>query len=331
MIWVHNARIFASIAVVLLHAAAMVVLDYTAGSNYWWTGNIYDSLVRWCVPVFVMVSGALLLDPVNREEALTFYKKRMSRVLVPLIFWSFFFLSPNIVWHITNSAEISFSKLFEKILYGTPYYHMWFLYMLLGLYLFTPLFRMLIEKLTYRQLLLFVCVAFLIAAVDAAFYSDHRPFCVRFLSFIPYYFAGYLFLPLDTKKYRGFAWTLFLISVAFTAYGCYVLSTTKDLDAGLYFYRYLSVTVIPMSISIMFLLKSTTQPVFGKRTEKLAGFTLGIYLIHPYFLALGKHAGIGIENYHPIIYIPVSAVAVYLASLLATWIVSKAPLLRRTV
>lgn len=57
MVWLDNARIAAIFAVVLLHVAAEIVNGTAIGSEFWWFGNIYDSLVRWCVPIFVLESG----------------------------------------------------------------------------------------------------------------------------------------------------------------------------------------------------------------------------------------------------------------------------------
>src|SRR3989304_5868153 len=86
MIWLDNARISAIFAVVLLHVAYGVVIENDIGTNYWWFANIFDSSARWCVPVFVMISGALLLDSSKNEDSLTFYKKRLSRILLPVLF-----------------------------------------------------------------------------------------------------------------------------------------------------------------------------------------------------------------------------------------------------
>jgi len=91
MIWLDNSRIVAIYAVVFLHVSAAVVLGNEVGTEYWWIGNIYDSAMRWCVPTFVMISGALLLDPDKQEDLKTFYAKRLSRILIPILFWSAFF------------------------------------------------------------------------------------------------------------------------------------------------------------------------------------------------------------------------------------------------
>jgi len=59
--WLDDARIVAIFGVVLIHTSAKVLLESDVGDSQWWAANVYDALARWSVPVFVMVSGALLL------------------------------------------------------------------------------------------------------------------------------------------------------------------------------------------------------------------------------------------------------------------------------
>lgn len=55
-------RVIATIAVIIVHVAAMKWYDGYARSLSWNIFNIYDSAVRWCVPIFLMISGALFLS-----------------------------------------------------------------------------------------------------------------------------------------------------------------------------------------------------------------------------------------------------------------------------
>jgi surface polysaccharide O-acyltransferase-like enzyme len=68
-------RTFAIVLVILLHASIEQVPAIVTGVNsdvvvQWWSVNIYDSLARPCVPLFVMLSGALLLQPSKVDESL---------------------------------------------------------------------------------------------------------------------------------------------------------------------------------------------------------------------------------------------------------------------
>ena len=155
MIWLDNSRIIAIFAVVMLHVAAGVVTGTDIGTTNWWFGNIYDSGVRWSVPVFVMISGALLLDPNKKEDLLTFYKKRLSKIFIPILIWTFLFLIWAFLKGQISGNEISIIHLLKRILSGKPHYHMWFLYMILCLYLFTPFFRKVIINSTRKELLFF--------------------------------------------------------------------------------------------------------------------------------------------------------------------------------
>lgn len=140
MIWLNNSRIVAMFAVVFLHSAGLVVLYSPIGTENWWLGNIYDSLTRWCVPVFVMISGALLLDTTKMEDLKSFYIKRLSKIMIPIMFWTVFFLLWVVLKKSLKGEIIEAGDLTNRLLSGAPYFHLWFLYMIFFLYLFTPIF-----------------------------------------------------------------------------------------------------------------------------------------------------------------------------------------------
>lgn len=83
--WIDILRIAACFLVVLAHSCDFFVAQFETLPSDFLAGALWGSLVRPCVPIFVMITGVLLL-PVS-EPMGVFYKKRMSRVLIPLIFW----------------------------------------------------------------------------------------------------------------------------------------------------------------------------------------------------------------------------------------------------
>ena len=90
--WVDNARIISIFAVVVLHCSAEVVAGNIIGSASYWVGNIFDSAVRWCVPVFAAISGYLLLNGASEERKASFFRKRFEKILIPVLVWSVFYL-----------------------------------------------------------------------------------------------------------------------------------------------------------------------------------------------------------------------------------------------
>ena len=89
--WVDVLRVFAIAAVVIVHVSADIITEWSAvPRSCWWIANFYDSLARGAVPLFVMVSGALLLP--KAESYRDFFVKRFQRIVIPFIVWTVFYL-----------------------------------------------------------------------------------------------------------------------------------------------------------------------------------------------------------------------------------------------
>src|SRR5690554_6570471 len=127
------ARIGACFMVVLLHVAAVEFHEF---DDRWWASNFYDSFTRACVPIFLMITGVLLL---NRQEDLpAFFRKRYRRILPPLLFWSLFYLG----WYSWQGED--YGGLWggiRSMLHGPVAFHLWYLYAIVGIYLFVPFLR----------------------------------------------------------------------------------------------------------------------------------------------------------------------------------------------
>lgn len=59
--YIDNLKAISLIAVILMHVLVIFIDFQNLESKHWWIGNILDSSIRFCVPIFLMVSGALLL------------------------------------------------------------------------------------------------------------------------------------------------------------------------------------------------------------------------------------------------------------------------------
>ena len=85
-------RSVALFLVILLHSAVephpIVTQPDQAEVIRWWTVTVYDTISQPGVPLFVMISGALLLRPSKSESMKVFFKKRLNRMVLPFLFWS---------------------------------------------------------------------------------------------------------------------------------------------------------------------------------------------------------------------------------------------------
>lgn len=339
MIWLDAARVVSILAVVFLHVAATVVTGRDVGSPDWWYGNVYDSLVRWCVPVFIMISGALLLGSGKRETVGAFYRKRMTRIFVPLVVWTVVFLFWQGEQATFSLADLTLAAVLRRIASGKPHYHMWFLFMIVSLYLFTPFIRILVRHATRAELWLLVALLFGVAALHEVFgiFVDRGVslFVFWFLAYLPYYLCGHLIATSDRAMSAQALLAVFCGSVLSTALGCYLLAGTRGIEDGLYFYGYLSITVIPMSVSLMWLLRmrsfDAASGSAGNTFRRLSELTLGVYLIHPVFLELFRRFAFRQEEFYPLVSVPLVTMLVFAASLLCAFVLYRIPYLRRAI
>lgn len=330
MKWMNNARIVAIFAVVMLHVAAYPVLNAELGSQTWWVANVYDSALRWCVPIFVMISGALLLEP--RPEGLkTFYRKRASRVLLPLIFWSAFYLLWAKLKHSAYGHDPHDIAIWERLSAGKPYFHLWFLYMLVFLYLFAPFFQKMIQVCKPRHLQWAVLCGFALAALNALLnkLNDNHTnwFFNWFLLYVPYFLLGHVIRHSSLKLSRHWLWLGLISCIASTAWGVYALSLRTDLSTGTYFYDNLSITVIPMSACLILLLRDWNQTLITQRfTQTLSKLTLGVYLLHPIVLDIAYYFDVTAITFNPLWSIPALSLATYALSLALVACLHRTPL-----
>jgi surface polysaccharide O-acyltransferase-like enzyme len=110
------------------------------------------------------------------------------------------------------------------------------------------------------------------------------------------------------------------------------VALNSGLKAGLYFYGYLSITVIPMSISLMYLLKHLNKVIISKNiTSKLSALTLGVYLIHPAILDIVYDLTYILYYRHPLISVLAVTSFILIVSLGIAWVLNQIPFLRRTI
>ena len=127
-------------AVVMLHVTALNTYNVEFQSYEWIIFMLYESIVNWAVPVFVMISGAVML---SRDYD---YKRIWTKVLklIKIYFiWSALFLLFDFI--IYGSSSYTDNALWLQV-FLQGHYHMWYLIMLVGLYLIVPILKVVIDK-----------------------------------------------------------------------------------------------------------------------------------------------------------------------------------------
>jgi surface polysaccharide O-acyltransferase-like enzyme len=281
-------RTVAIVGVILLHAANDLTVQQMGQLEIvrWLTVDIYQSLGRIGVPLFVMLSGALLLQPSKNESISVFFKKRWARIGLPFIFWgATYFAYDFFVLHqaITSNAII------QGILTG-PYYHFWYLYMLMGLYLLTPILRILVTHADNKIMKYFTILWFLGASIIpfagllTTYHLDTNVLTIT--GMVGYFILGTILLNIRIR--RSLIIMIMIIGVTLTVIGTYTLAATIGGGTMFFFQEYLSPTMILASV-MLFLLLASLKPtednkVVPSKSNKLLRLisenTLPLFLFH---------------------------------------------------
>ena len=313
LFWIDFIRAVAIINVVLLHSAAFYLYQYkTIPLSYWMIANIYDSYARIGVPLFFMISGYLLIN--KEEEWRTFFQKRIKKIVIPLVVWSIFFIS----WRHFYEHNFHFSlKEFSKIVIQPVFFHLWFMYAILGLYFTIPILKLLRS---HHKIIIYYLVLWYIAVAYKPIFEPSQKIEGIIIYDLSLFsgFAGYLLLGYYVGQQKikpAILWFIFLLSTSITIIGTFILSHLKGSFVG-FFYNYNSATVIPASYSAFLLLKNYSSYIEKRHIstliiQELAKCSLGIYLIHVVFLILLNNGSFGFQlnglTWHPIIGIPLTA------------------------
>ena len=140
IVYMDVLRVIACFSVIMIHSSAQYVVKDIGSFNFW-VGNIFDGLARIGVPLFIMISGALMLDK-NYQFSTQKIIKHIIRMIVFFVFWSVLYCFIfNIVDSIIIKHEsIDIIKIIGSLIKG--HYHLWFVYLIIGLYLIVPLLRL---------------------------------------------------------------------------------------------------------------------------------------------------------------------------------------------
>lgn len=274
-------RVLATVAVVTIHVSAGYVTKANLDLN-WFIANFLESLSRWAVPIFVMISGALLLRKQKEITIWQFFKKRTNKVLIPFISWSILFFIYGIYYGSYPPSIKNFIKLFinqDLIL------HFWFFYMIIGLYLITPLLKLFITN-AQRKHIEYFLILWLFASVFSRFtnYWVNMKISLELnfvTDYVGYFILGYYLSNFEfNKRWRTFYYSGFFIGVLATFFLTFYFTMSKGtLDQ--YWYGYFSPSVVFSAAGLFILFRY----YFNNRElpwilSKINKASLGIYIIH---------------------------------------------------
>ena len=287
----------AILMVVMIHTAGIFIRDNLPPSAGFALGNLCDSLSRAGVPLFLMLSGALMLDEDRQMDAGKLWK-HLRGILLLRVGWSLCYAAENqLLLPLLYGQDPSLHRFLKAAVVG--HYHLWYLDTLLGLYLLTPVLRLFVRRANRR----YVGYAVLLAAVlqfplpllnllesrilggnTLELLADR--FHLGYLEpFLAYYLLGWLLSQeaLPVRKRRAM-YALGAAGLAVTLAGTWLLRTA-DFRSDAVFYSERSLNVLLYSAAVFVLLMerfrgSCTDPRRHRGLAGLSGASFGIYAVH---------------------------------------------------
>jgi surface polysaccharide O-acyltransferase-like enzyme len=287
-------RILSICGVVAIHLFGYVVGRSERGSRNWWLAAALDIPFIWVVPVFVMISGALLLAPQGRIlPPRSFYRKRAVRLLPALIAWHLIYLV-GVRW-LMRGEGLTPARVAQLFFDGGVFTQLYFLWLILGLYLVAPLITAFLQDGPPRRaqtlavvLLAATAVGYMVPGIAASL-GFARPISLNifthWLPYVGYFVAGRALRDVKLKRRSlliAIAGAVALAALCLWQYGHPAQAGLLNVVAPV---SYVSLTVMLLAVAVFLSAKSIFSrfrpaPATGRMLVTLSGASFGVFLVH---------------------------------------------------
>ncbi len=342
-------RVFASVAIILLHINGQNMPYVELAGTEWNIYNICNAASRWGVPVFVMMSGALFLP--REIPTKTLYTKYISRMAIAYVVWSAFYAIVEPVIQLTFKQEYrtTFVEFIGSFISGAV--HLWFLPMIIGLYICIPLIKQLTQndKLIKYFLLLSLIFCFiktqfelvtnnLLTANTQIIFENVNTLFKNFnvnlvFGFVAYFILGFYLNKTEiSKKHRTIIYVFGIVGLALTI--LLNLLASKNADESLQvFYSAYSVNVLLMSVAIFVWFKYNAKGTekLNKLIIHLSKYSFGAFLVHIFIIKVLTAVGIQSTTFHPVLSVPTITIFTTIVSYLISMVLNKIPIIKKYI
>ncbi len=327
-------RVLSIFAVITMHIIGNTINTFGLSGT---AKNVYNAICQvmyFAVPMFVMISGALFLNPNKELDIKKLLKKNILKIIISLFLFGIFYSMLEIYFQ-TKTININIiTESIKNVFTGDLWAHMWYLYLIIGLYLITPLLKVFTQhcKQNEYKYILVILFLFTILLVDIAKYLNIN-IAFNILIASPYVFFYMLWDYLSrfdiSKKLRISNYIISTLFIIFIIINNFI----NIFDSAFVSYTSLMMTSIIISL---FLIAKNTKINFKDRTKKLlksigkCGF--GIYLIHQFIInIIYKLLKIDIILSYPYIGLIIYVIVVFAISYLIVYLLRKIKLIKNYI
>ena len=316
-------RAISAVFIIGIHASGILLQDTPNTSLTWLFGTIFQMIVRIGLPIFFIISGALILN--GKDESLSdFYFKRVSKILIPLLIYSYFYL---FIYYdkFASSNFYNFIIATRKVINGPVYYHLWFVYTIFGIYLFTPFIKKMLKNLTYKQLFMLILLIFLIRVNNNYLSVFGLSIGFNNLSFIDwnlYFILGYFLTHPDTIKFKKYIYLSAIICFILTFF---IIRFMPKFNQNIYD---LAPTMILISSGFFMFFESNKiyfkkNRIYNIIINPISKHSYSIYLIHAFVLSDIVNGKLGINGltFNPVIGTFITVMITLIISLIISYLI----------
>lgn len=321
-------RVFACIMVLFCHSPQ----SYTGQPGKVLIGIDNYFGMAWGPILFFMISGACVLW--SEREAIPFLKRRFSRILIPTIFWSLVYIFVECFWWKTVPIDAWQQKI-PAMIFEPQYGIMWFMYMLISIYLATPILSRWLNRSTRIEVRFYLMlwgitllIPFLgLIGIDATYLQHPNGYLYYFSGFLWTAVAGYYcrrYVRIDSLKVWHVVVSVFILLTPAVVFLIKV-KTGQLLNTSL---EILSMSTTVFVFIVIYNIKLPRFFETGKGKNliiKISELSFGIYLTHMLILYPFR-MWIGQFNLNYAIQIPITVIMVGTCSFFISWVISKLPI-----
>jgi surface polysaccharide O-acyltransferase-like enzyme len=339
-------RVLAILGVVMIHVSGLTSSkEQLRGTTVWWVAEVLNQASRFCVPLFVMVSGALVLRPGSKEPAAAFLRKRLDRLVPALVVW-------HVVYIVFTATVLGWSSspndVLTRVLAGRTYTALYFFWLVLGLYLLTPALRKVLDGLSQPALLrvgLGVTAATCLWATTVSYVANESAIDASstpnvftyWVPYVGYYVLGAALARVQLPRRTGFV----ALAVVLVASACSVwIGSGKApywvavvLPIGYQAWSVAAVTIGLFLAAVALLPTRERSTAWERLVDVAGGLTLGVFACHLLVLYALQHSGVltVVNGASRLLELAFLSVGTVVLSFALAWLLSQVPGLRRLV
>ena len=339
IIWIDYLKAFAIIGVIGIHVSSILLDNKYMFTLPWYESVISASIFRYAIVIFIMASGYLLL---RKVQPITVIPKRLKRILIPFIFWLIIYAIIKVLikdaigttWTVFDLILFILKSFIDPLSVSVQF---WYIYMILGLYLLSPILSKWIHNATISEIEYILLIWIIVSVLQfIGLHSVLLDYLRYFTGAIGYFILGYYLTVKKSRllESRRFGLLLFIMGSLFTIIGTIIASFILHTQS-LFFIRLGDLTpgAFMQAIGLFIIIKninySKIKPEITKIVTKISKDCYGIYLVNILILNLLEKINIINLEKHTIPMIIITIILVLVLSDIIIDIMHKIPITRR--